>query len=160
MKRIDHTGQRIGRWFVLEYAGEQRWHCRCDCGHTATVKGTHLRSGGSTQCKACSLHIHRVHGGCSEKLYGVWEGMNARCRSPTNDGYKWYGRKGVSVCDEWRAYSVFREWAHNNGYALGLTIDRINSDGNYEPSNCRWITNSENVRRALAKRYGYENRTS
>lgn len=73
--------------------------------------------------------------------------MIRRCESPVTHNYKWYGGKGIKVCEAWRQdYTIFRDWAKENGYVQGLELDRINSDGNYEPKNCRWITKKTNIR--------------
>lgn len=76
--------------------------------------------------------------------------MKDRCFNPQNDAYRWYGLKGVSVCQEWLDFDAFRSWALANGYADGLTVDRLNSGGNYEPNNCEWVTRAENTRRMHA----------
>ena len=83
----------------------------------------------------------RIHGGEKSRLYRVWCGMRDRCRNPHNKRYERYGGRGISVCDEWdKDFAVFRKWSQEHGYEEGLTIDRINGDGNYEPGNCRWVT--------------------
>jgi len=81
------------------------------------------------------------------KLYMVWSGMRARCRDSRHISYGHYGARGVSVCAEWNDFAVFKKWALENGYAEGLEIDRERTDGDYEPSNCRWITTQQNRRR-------------
>jgi len=77
------------------------------------------------------------------KLYGVWNAMNGRCNSPGTKDYKRYGARGIRVCDEWGDYDEFRAWAITHGFRKGLTLDRIDSNGNYEPDNCRWIPKGE-----------------
>lgn len=80
------------------------------------------------------------------RIYSIWKGMNKRCNNPNAIDYRWYGGKGVNVCEDWKTeYKKFRDWSLANGYEKGLTIDRINPAGNYEPSNCQWLTQSENT---------------
>lgn len=86
---------------------------------------------------------HLVHGLCNTKLYAIWQTMKQRCANPNCRGYKWYGAKGIKVCDEWLDVTSFCEWAWSHGYEEGLTIDRKDHAGNYEPSNCRWISMSK-----------------
>lgn len=74
------------------------------------------------------------------KLYCVWVAMRQRCDNPNNRDYKYYGAKGVKVCEEWYDYLSFKDWATKSGYSDGLTIDRVNTYGDYSPDNCRWIT--------------------
>lgn len=96
------------------------------------------------------------------KLYGVWNAMRGRCNSPGTKDYKRYGARGIRVCAEWSDYGVFRAWALANGYRKGLTLDRMESDGNYEPDNCRWISKGEqqaNIRRAIKLTYNGETRS-
>lgn len=84
-----------------------------------------------------------IHGGYGTRLYRIWKGVLSRCRNESSTDYKWYGAKGVTVCEEWNEYVNFRDWAISNGYKDDLTIDRIDPFGNYEPSNCRWATIKE-----------------
>lgn len=122
--------------------------CRCVCGTTRVVSLNCMRSGGSISC-GCVHSLHgegkRRHGLYKHGAYRVWAGMRARCHSETHVRYKDYGGRGISICQEWRRDPVaFVKWAEANGYAEGLEIDRIDNDGNYEPSNCRFVTPSQN----------------
>lgn len=80
-------------------------------------------------------------------IYSIWKGMNKRCNNKKCKDYKWYGGKGIKVCEEWHEYLNFRKWAIDNGFAIGLTIDRLDVNKDYEPSNCQWITQSENAKK-------------
>lgn len=84
-----------------------------------------------------------IHDMSHSRLYHIWNGMKQRCSNPKSVSYQYYGAKGISVCDAWENFVEFYEWAIASGYADNLTIDRLNSNGNYEPSNCRWTTNKE-----------------
>lgn len=84
-----------------------------------------------------------IHKMCHTRLYHIWNSMRQRCENPKTISYKYYGAKGITVCEEWQKFVGFRDWALSHGYNKELTIDRINSNGNYEPSNCRWATVKE-----------------
>jgi len=143
----DLTGQRFGKLYVVCFfektkARATRWKCICDCGNTKIVRSDHLVSGATKSC-GC---IVKKHGQYNTKLYSVWSGMLKRCFSPTNRNFKYYGARGISVCDEWHNnFIVFSKWATENGYKEGLAIDRIDNDGHYSPQNCRWVTSKENA---------------
>lgn len=93
--------------------------------------------------EAKHILFKRTHGLSKTRLYGIWAGMKNRCYNKNTIGYKYYGAKGISICSQWKnSLEVFWKWSMNNGYKDWLTIDRINSDGNYEPDNCRWTTTS------------------
>ena len=80
------------------------------------------------------------------RLYNTWRGMIGRCDNSNMPNFKWYGKKGIKVCEEWNDYHNFEDWSYSNGYREYLTIDRKDSSLNYEPDNCRWITQAEQVR--------------
>jgi len=108
-----------------------------------TVTYTRMRDG-KTQTVTRNK---KAHGESKTPLYRLWKAMVRRCESEKAHNYKWYGGKGIKVCPEWRSdYTVFRDWAHENGYVRGLELDRIDSDKDYEPGNCRWITKKANIR--------------
>ncbi|NHC20304.1 hypothetical protein G6554_18845 [Bacillus sp. MM2020_4] len=138
------TGQRFGKLTVIQRSeknsksGNAMWVCYCDCGNQAVVIGSHLRSGHTTSC-GCNRISEKSMGHSQERLYRIWNGMHNRCYDPKHDRYKWYGNKGISICDKWHDYLTFREWALEHGYSNNLTIDRINPNGNYHPNNCQWV---------------------
>ncbi len=145
--------QRFGRLLVIEFAyvksSEAYWKCLCDCGNEKIVRRTNLRSGRTKSC-GCLYTKHGAAGKTKKlpKLYGAWISMKQRCYNPNCKSYKRYGGRKIRVCDEWSEYIPFRDWALLNGYKEGLSIDRKENDGNYEPYNCQWITQSENVKKA------------
>jgi hypothetical protein len=153
-------GAVIGAWTVLGepyLAGKNKvLDVRCACGRTSTVRVSKLRAGLSSSCKPCSKI---KHGDSSARLYHVWAGMKRRCYNPNVAMYPRYGGRGITICPEWHDYGTFKAWAYAAGYrddaprgGEALSIERIDPDGNYEPSNCEWITSSENARRMNAHR--------
>lgn len=178
MKTPDLTGKRFGRLIVMARERERiskhdvHWLCKCDCGNEKYVTTGHLTSGTVTSCgclrkeqaidrfkKAAYDNIR--HGNAGSHLYVVWNVMRQRCSNPKNPAYKWYGGKGVKVCEAWNDYCNFEKWAIDNGYVYlegvarnqKLSIDRIDSNGDYCPENCRWITISENTARGSRTRW-------
>ena len=177
-KLEDLTGQRFGRLTVLyrttDYvqpngSRRPRWRCKCDCGTELDVIASNLKRGSTRSCGCLQkeeLSKRRTsHGGWAnnEKLYGVWHGMKKRCYCVTDQHYKDYGERGITVCDLWKEdYAAFREWALSNGYKEGLSIDRINVDDGYSPDNCRWVTakvQQSNRRSCIYVTYNGETKT-
>lgn len=140
-------GQKFGKLTVIEFAGinkhkQSQWKCICDCGNEVVVTGLHLKNGHTVSCRMHAKFIK--HGKRNTRVYRIWLNMKNRCFNPNYTHCKDYGGRGITVCDEWKDdFQVFYDWAMANGYADNLSIDRINPDGNYEPSNCRWITQRE-----------------
>lgn len=144
-------GQRFGRWTVLEEAGRKHgavmWKCQCDCGTIKDVSSGHLRNGRSVSCGCYNREVITTHGKSHTKLHRTWTSMKLRCTNPNAQEADRYINRGIKVCDEWlNSYETFEEWALANGYRDGLSLDRIDNDGNYEPSNCRWATAKEQCR--------------
>lgn len=141
-------GSRYGRLTLTADLGiidGARWcQFQCDCGTEKKIRFNSVVTRNMTKsCGCLSLVANAAmakHRDCTTKLYGRWISMRKRCNSTR---YKYYGGKGIKVCKEWDVFLNFKEWAIKNGYKDELTIDRIDGNGNYEPSNCRWISNKE-----------------
>ncbi|GAK09592.1 hypothetical protein [Geomicrobium sp. JCM 19038] len=158
----DLTGKRFGKLIVLRITDKRMgrsvcWECRCDCGNII-VTGSHLLKSGNT--KSCGHHNNGKnngnyeHGLFDQNLYKRWQGMKTRCYNSKTSQYKDYGGRGIIICDEWlNDFKSFYRWAIDNGYKENLQIDRIDNDGNYEPSNCRWVTLKQNSNKRRSSHY-------
>ena len=146
--KLDLTGQRFGKLTVVhevEKLGHfTAWLCKCDCGRESIVRTNSLRAGATKSCGCGIVEATRARATKysirNMRLYHVWYGMINRCQDPKSKFYHRYGGRGISVCEEWHDYEAFARWALCNGYKEGLSIDRTDNDGNYDPNNCRWTT--------------------
>ena len=147
-KLKDLTDMKFTRLTVIEFSHmkgkHSYWRCKCDCGNYKVVRSDCLKSKLVQSCGCLNMEPKVIkHGHHGKKLYHVWGSMKHRCNNPKNKHFHRYGGRGIKVCKAWDEFQPFYDWAMSHGYKEGLTIDRINNDGNYEPSNCRWITTAE-----------------
>lgn len=159
----DLTGQRFGRLTVCEKTDKRQhgsviWLCSCSCGADVEAKAGNLKSGNTKSCgchkKDILLSNSVTHGharaGNHTPEYTTWVSMRNRCKYPSTAAYPWYGGRGISVCDRWQGKSGYLNFLNDMGSrpGKGWSIDRVDPDDDYKPSNCRWLPMSENASRA------------
>lgn len=147
VRTVDLTGKTFGNWLVLSIVKKNNkicgWLCKCQkCGTSKIVTSGNLVRGKSTQCRKCSSH--HIHNKSLSRLYNIYIHMINRCYCKTSDSYKNYGQRGITICKEWLDdFNSFYEWSISNGYKDNLTIDRVDVNQGYSPTNCRWTTIQE-----------------
>ena len=159
MAYLDLTGQRFGRLVALKRVPtpsgkDTRWICRCDCGQIYETNQADMRRGKTRSCGCYKAEIDRAklakNGLFFDKrvpeAFSTWQCMKRRCFDNRSRYYCRYGGRGITICAEWLEFENFHTWAVKTGYAPGLELDRIDNNGNYEPSNCRWVTRAGNMR--------------
>ena len=164
---IDLKGKKYGRLTFIEFSHRKGknyyWKCVCDCGNEKVVQPSGVKNGRVISCGCYNKEVITKHGLDGNKLYHVLNSMKNRCYSDKSKSYVNYGARGIKVCDEWiNDPREFINWSLSNGYEEGLSIDRINNDGHYEPDNCRWtnkITQANNTRTNLYINYNNETKT-
>lgn len=151
--KSDIVGEKFGRLTVLKYNHSNKnyikyYLCKCECGNEIVTRKSNLLNGKTKSCGCLQHDITSrrcyIHGLSKSRTYRIWKNMKQRCYNPKASRYENYGGRGIKVCDEWlNDFMNFYNWAMANGYRDELSIDRIDVDGNYEPSNCRWVTNKK-----------------
>lgn len=152
---VDLTGKKFGRLTVIGISKKKvgrktYWNCLCDCGKKKTVRSDSLQT--STKSCGClrdeeaakNVVINHTHKDSRSHLHYLWIRMKQRCSNPKTTRFEDYGGRGITVCDEWEgSYENFKQWAYENGYREGLSIERNDVNGNYSPDNCSWIEINE-----------------
>lgn len=151
-KLIILPGKKYNRLTIISEISQRNarriFFCRCDCGNEGIYELIKLTTGNTKSCgclkRDSGVKYATKHGLADSHIYRCYNSMKARCLNPKNKSFKHYGGRGIIICDEWLdSFDNFSQWAFENGYSEGLTIERDNVNGNYEPNNCKWIPTSE-----------------
>ena len=167
----DRIGHNYGRLTVVGGPTLRNrktyWQCKCECGNTSMVSAANLSSGSSKSCGCLQRELlaarTKTHNGTHDSLYAVWAMMKQRCLNTNATGFRNYGGRGITICDEWHDYASFRDWAIPHGYDPRLQLDRIDNESGYCPGNCRWVhplVNANNRRNNVVIEHGGESLTA
>lgn len=165
----DMIGKKFGRLTVVEYTGKRDKHnykiykCKCDCNNIIYVNSNKLKSGNTKSCGCLKTEQLTKHSKSHTRIYRIYYGMKQRCYNKKHRDFHLWGGRGIVVCDEWlNDFMAFYNWAMDNGYKENLSIDRIDNNKGYSPSNCRWATQKQqanNTRNTVYLTYNHKTQT-
>lgn len=142
---IDITGQKFNKLTAIKYLGNQNWLCKCDCGNDSITTAGRVKSGNTKSCGCVKRSVLGIsttkHGMAGTRTYRIWKSMRNRCNNPKTPRYKDYGGRGITICKRWNKFENFL--ADMGECPDGMSIDRVNNNKGYSPSNCKWSTTSE-----------------
>ena len=157
------VGERVDDYVSPSGGKHKKYKCTCSCGNSKYVLLEHLTSGRTQSCGCLKKsNGHPKHRQIHTRLYRVWGNMINRCSNPNNPAWERYGGRGITVCDSWKDFEIFKAWAESNGYSDTLSIDRIDNNKGYNPENCRWVddvTQNNNRRNNVVITYNNQSHT-
>lgn len=149
----DYVGKKYGKWTIIGDGGKRKcgarmFLCQCECGRKCKVEINKILDNDSRGCKFCCCGAHlKKHGLCKTKIYQKWEDIKKLCNCPTRKNYKYFGAKGIKVCEEWNNnFEAFYEWVEKTRSDESLVLDRIDKNGDFSPENCTWVTKEQRMK--------------